>query len=201
MSIAALDAVLSPAPEYRYFSFDPRWAPGQRMASMRNGSGDAYFVVFSAEGTVARGFDHESELSPWARDDGKVAPGILDGFPAALGGVMGEPAFGSDGGPETDLTFCAWWLPGASSWETGPIEEDGGASELFEVVLEGTADSYAAYASEYFEIELPVHGVEGVFALSPIDGRAVAVLNQEADPPRVLAELAAIGYPVTQGGP
>ena len=80
-TIAALDAVLSPEWGYRYFSFDPHWAAGKRMASMRNGSGDVYFVVFSAEGTVARGFDHDSELSPWARDDGKVAPGILGSLP------------------------------------------------------------------------------------------------------------------------
>ncbi len=166
---------------------------------MRNGSGDAYFVVFSAEGTVARGFDHESELSPWARDDGKVAPGILDGFPAALRGVISEPAFGTEGGPETDLTFCAWWLAGAARWEAGPIEEDGGASELFEVVLRGTAQAYGAYASDYFEVELSIPLVESVFAHRPIDEVAVTLLNQEVDPSDVLADLASIGYPVTQG--
>lgn len=148
---------------------------------------------------MARGFDHESELSPWARDDGKVAPGILDGFPAALRSVISEPAFGTEGGPETDLTFCAWWLPGAARWETGPIEEDGGASELFEVVLRGTAQAYGAYASDYFEVEVPIPLVESVFAHRPIDEVAVTLLNQEADPSEVLTNLAAIGYPVTQG--
>jgi len=97
------------------------------------------------------------------------------------------------------LTFCAWWLPGAATWETGPIEDDGGASQLFEVVLQGTADSYGAYAAEYFEVELPVHLLEAVFALTPIGEQAIAALNPDADPAAALAEIAAIGYPVRQG--
>ena len=44
MSIAALDVALSPEWESRYFSFDPRWTAHERMASMRNGSGDAYLL-------------------------------------------------------------------------------------------------------------------------------------------------------------
>ena len=75
ISIAALDAVLSPEWQYRYFSFDPMWDGEQRLASMRNGCGDEYQIVFSEPGTAVRCFWHESPLSPWIRDDGSLAPG------------------------------------------------------------------------------------------------------------------------------
>ncbi|MFE4802065.1 hypothetical protein ACFRFL_45945 [Streptomyces sp. NPDC056708] len=35
-------------------------ADGEEMASMRNGSGDEYSIVFSAAGAYVRGFDHET---------------------------------------------------------------------------------------------------------------------------------------------
>jgi hypothetical protein len=47
-----LDAIMSPEWEWRYYSFDSRWGPGEEMASMRNGSGDAYSIVFSSAGRV-----------------------------------------------------------------------------------------------------------------------------------------------------
>ena len=48
-SIAVLDAILSPEWEYRFFSFNAAWdsTKRERMASMRDGSGDDYFAVFS----------------------------------------------------------------------------------------------------------------------------------------------------------
>jgi hypothetical protein len=33
------------------------------MASMRNGSGDAYSIVFSSHGAFIRGMEHESPMS------------------------------------------------------------------------------------------------------------------------------------------
>jgi hypothetical protein len=65
-SIAMLDAVVSPSWEYRYFSFNAAWDESrkERMASMRDGSGDEYFMVFSPKGAILKGFDHEAPMSP-----------------------------------------------------------------------------------------------------------------------------------------
>src|SRR5215218_10310749 len=38
-SLAMLDAIMSPEWDYRYYSFDSKWAAGEMMASMRNGCG------------------------------------------------------------------------------------------------------------------------------------------------------------------
>lgn len=193
--IAALDAIMSPEWADRYFSFDPIWDPSQRMASLRNGSGDNYFIVFDHAGTVVRAFDHESELSPWAKPDGSLAPGLLDGFPSALQAIIDEPAFRTAGGPSTDLTFCAWRVSGASSWSAGTIDDDGGATVLLAVLLDGTPHGYRAYAADYFGDD-PGDDVNSFYALEPADVEAVHRVNPEANATAVLSDLASIGYPV-----
>ncbi|GGK93763.1 hypothetical protein Ppa06_61930 [Planomonospora parontospora subsp. parontospora] len=57
-SMAVLEAILSPDWESRYHSLDAAWSPGEEMASMCNGSGEEYSIVFSAAGAYVRGFAH-----------------------------------------------------------------------------------------------------------------------------------------------
>lgn len=63
-SMAVLEAILSPDWERRHHTFDGNWSPGEELASMRNGSGDEYSIVFSEAGAYVRGFAHESVMSP-----------------------------------------------------------------------------------------------------------------------------------------
>src|SRR6476659_3859665 len=53
-SLAVLDAILSPAWEDRYYSFNAHWGPGELMASMRNGQGDQWFASINASGIITR---------------------------------------------------------------------------------------------------------------------------------------------------
>lgn len=200
LAIAALDAILSPEWHDRYFSFDPAWSPMERMASMRNGSGDGYFAVFAAGGTVLRAFDHESALSPWRREDGTVAPELLQGFPESLRSVIDEPAFRTEGGPSTDLTFCVWSQGNDGQWHAGPIDDDGGATELLEVVLDGTPLGYQTLAIDYFELDLGVADIEALYALQPADVGLIARINPNVDPNDILTDLASFGYPVGEPG-
>lgn len=70
-SLAALDAVLSPDWEYRYYSFNAAWSDGEMMASMRDGCGDLWFAWISSVGVALHGLAHESatfepgEPKPW----------------------------------------------------------------------------------------------------------------------------------------
>jgi hypothetical protein len=65
-SLAMLDAIISPQWEFRYYSFNSTWGSGEMMASMRNGSGDDYFLLFNAAGAILKGFAHESPMTPSA---------------------------------------------------------------------------------------------------------------------------------------
>ena len=204
-AIAALDVVMSSDWEERYFSFDPTWDDGEEYASMRNGSGDSYHIVFSDRGVVIRGFDHESDLSPWARADGQVVGAILDGFPPALQSVIDEPAFnapegdeegGADAGGPVELTFCFWCVAEDDEWACGTATDDGGAAELLSVPLGAAPVAYRSFARDYYEVELGDE-VDAVYRHDPMTAAMIAALNADADVGDVLAELEEIGYPIS----
>lgn len=118
-SMAMLDAILSPEWEMRYFSHDAHWAPGEHMASMRNGSGDEYSFTITPQGTYGRGFDHESALSPHTRQPPRPYDGLLDVVPGVLRDAVAEPAFMLAEVPSVTLTL--WRLAGHSAWSHGEV--------------------------------------------------------------------------------
>ena len=195
ISLAVLDAIASGDWEYRYFSFDATWGPSAALASMRNGSGDEYSVVFSEAGAFIRGFDHESPLSPWGMDSPAVVPGLVDGVPAALRQFVDEPAFADDGVPS--ITVCLWREPEDSEWHFGAPEEesDGGAGWLFEQ-LDGKAATYAAFAEINFEVSLDTADVQAVLDHRPLTSELVTRLNPECDVDAVVEEAGSMGYPL-----
>lgn len=71
-SLATLDAIMSPEWEYRYYSFNSKWAKGEQMGSMRNGSGDELFVLFNHAGCFIKGFAHECQMSPYQTQPPKI---------------------------------------------------------------------------------------------------------------------------------
>src|SRR5437867_3802029 len=102
-SLAMLDAIMSPEWEYRYYSFNSKWGEAEMMASLRNGSGDEYFILFNPHGAITKGFAHESPMSPYATQSGKPWSGVLDDVPDEFKAFLSEPAFSID-----DATFCIW---------------------------------------------------------------------------------------------
>src|SRR4030095_3057050 len=102
-SLAVLDAIMSPEWDYRYYSFNSKWDQEEMMASMRDGSGDEYFILFDSHGAIMKGFAHESTMSPWANDAEQIWPGVLDQVPSEFGDFLSEPAFSM-----SETTFCIW---------------------------------------------------------------------------------------------
>jgi hypothetical protein len=121
-SLAVLDAILSPEWEFRYYSFDAHWNAAQQMGSMRDGSGDGFFALFSPAGCFLKGFAHESPMSPYASEPPAVWPGILEGVPEEFADGLREPAFKME-----ETTFCVWRRRGSDAWSHGPVRFPGGA--------------------------------------------------------------------------
>lgn len=149
-----LDAIMSPEWEDRYFSFDSRWAPDEEMASMRNGSGDEWSIVFSSAGAFIRGFDHESDMSPHA-NGGRLWPGLVERVPEVFADCVTEPSFGDD----TTLlaTACLWREARDGHWSIGDIvfapgDDPDGADWLFEELVDGTPAGYRRFAEQYYEV-------------------------------------------------
>jgi hypothetical protein len=116
-SLALLDAIMSPNWQYRYYSFNSKWGTDEMMASRKNGSGDELYILFSPFGAILKGFDHESLMSPWTREDQSLWPQVFDGVPMVFKHFLGEPAFDI---PNT--TFCVWRQDADPSWQIGTVE-------------------------------------------------------------------------------
>jgi hypothetical protein len=202
-SMAMLDAILSPEWQYRYFSFDSCWSPGQEMASMRDGSGSDYSIVFAPAGAWARGFDHESPVSPFRSVPPALWPGLIDTVPAVFDAQVAEPAFADADGGTLRATVCFWRETSDSEWRCGPVDvrvagyEDADSADwLFELLVEGSAEAYRDFAEEYFEAEVELSAVRHVYDLLPLNREVVAALNPEVDLNDLVQDVAEIGYPV-----
>ena len=64
-SISALEAIISPEWEYRYYSYQKDWSESEEFCEMRNGQGDQMLIVFSKDGNCINGFAQESEMNGW----------------------------------------------------------------------------------------------------------------------------------------
>lgn len=199
-ALAMLDAILSPEWEYRYFSFDSHWAGdkngGEQLGSMRDGEGSHYFAWFGPAGCFFKGFDPECPLSPFAYEPARdVAEGVLNYVPTDFTPCLREPAFVLE-----ETTFCIWRRTKDSSWQHGPVQfpkddpdPDGSARLL--APLDGNPHTYAAWAKEYFDRDVPVNVVEAIYAHQPLTSEMAKALGNKSFK-TLLVDIQEIGYPV-----
>ncbi len=194
-ALAMLDAILCPVWEYRYYSFNAHWADGEAMASMRNGSGDEYFLLFTPAGAILKGFAHEYPMTPYRTSPPQVWPGILDAVPAVFRSFLTEPAFNIEA-----TTFCIWREHGDASWRRGPIafpagkDPDGSAYLL--AILDGDPQTYWVWAADYYEQPVSLAAVRAVYRHQPLTHDLVATLNPAMTLGDLASDAAEIDYPV-----
>jgi hypothetical protein len=203
-AIAMLDAILSPEWQYRYYSFNSKWATGTQMASMRNGEGDDYFILFNRYGAILKGYAHESIAARSVVVHDKPLPGMFDGVPEEFGGFLTEPAFSIN-----ETTFCFWRrnedVAGGSGTIRYPAGSDpGGASELL-AILEGDPECYVRWARHYYRRRRPRNSESGmpvdasavrqVYQHEPLTERLVQALNPQVTLHQLAGDIEEIGYP------
>lgn len=195
-ALAALDLIMSPDWDSRYYSFNSAWSDSQQMASMRNGCGDEWWMVFHTDGWAAlKGLGHESPAYTAGGD--KLSAILQQAFPQELTEFAQEPAFCWD-----STSFAAFRLPSHGGWVwAGSLTElprlDGGESDLLPL-LAGSPQDYADFASQYYEADIPVEIVQGIFALTPITEDMIAALNPDTVLSGIEDELfLEIAYPRT----
>ncbi|MEU4623926.1 hypothetical protein AB0G04_28625 [Actinoplanes sp. NPDC023801] len=177
-ALAMCDAIMSPAWEDRYYSFDSGWNPDRReqMASMRNGSGDEYSIVFAPAGVWIRGLDHEAPHGP----------GLFDDVPGVFAAQVTEPAF--SGG----ANICLWRETGGDRWHGRGLDR---VTWLFELLVDGTPEAYREFAQDYYEEDVDLDAVREVFALRPLSDALVRRLNPDVTVAYLADDIAEIDYP------
>lgn len=177
-ALAMCEAIISPDWESRYYSYDSRWSVerGEHLASMRNGSGDEYSIVFSPAGVWIRGLDHEA----------KPAAGLFDDVPAVFAGQVGEPAFGSG------ANICLWRETGDEQWHGRGLDD---VSWLFEMLVDGSPEAYQEFAEDYYEEDVDLAAVTEVFGLRPLTDKLVRRLNPAVTVKYLDDDITEIDYP------
>lgn len=187
-SLAMLDAILEPEWEYRFHSFNARWADGERMASIHNGSGDDLFALFTSGGCYIKGFDHEQA------DYKTPARAFYSQLPEPFATQALEPAFSPD-----DVTFCLWRGTADLEWrraEVAAYEPGYDGSEWLLELYDGAPESYVDFAARYFEVGLSRDRVEAIYAHQPLTEEMCLLLNPDSEWPSVQKDAQEIGYPI-----
>ncbi|WP_033820094.1 hypothetical protein [Kitasatospora sp. MBT63] len=186
-ALAVLDAAISDDPRFCQYTFDSAWGPGVEGALMENGSGDDFSVLFTPAGVLLRGFDHESQMSPYGTDDEEVWPGVIDDVPAALRPLLHEPAFRDEDLDLPRVTVCLWWETGDTAWRTGSTivfpagsEDPDGSGFLFHLLTDRSAEAVQGHFEDYYERSVPVEAVRHVLAGHPLTPAVARALNPAA---------------------
>ncbi|MEV6714489.1 hypothetical protein AB0M48_20915 [Lentzea sp. NPDC051208] len=198
-ALAALDVVLDPESDERHHRYDMAWALGEELASMNDGSGNEYSVTFTAAGAYVRGFDHESPMSPYATDDEKPWPGVLDSVPDVFRECVEEPAFSDEFGTPS-VTVCLWREHSDTAWRHGDITfpdgDEDGADWLFSLLTDRTPEAFQDWAQDYYEMPVDLDAVRHVYAGQPLTAEVVTALNPGTTLAAVADQIVATGYPI-----
>jgi hypothetical protein len=208
-AIAVLDAILSQEWEYRFYSYNEKWAEGEECATMRNGSGDEYLILFNQHGAVINGFAHESEMNNW--EDIKAVDliekkivtesvfvpweGIFDNLPSEFHEfIYGEPV------KSTGTTFCIWQKYNDTKWHIGNIElpdddyKDG--SEDLLKLLDGDIKKYKEHAEDFDFDKITLKYIKHIYNGAVLDEAIIKKINPDLeDWDLLISDLEEIGYP------
>ncbi len=197
---AVLDIVMTDEEDswLRLINYYKNYNDDVDMVKIDNGSGDHMYIMFSKHGTIIKGFDHESELSPYANDEGNIAKGIYDFVPDELMNLLSDESVERD-----DVTFCIWRSKNDPLWKKGKdlVSEGYKYGVDGEVFLLGfifdTAESWLDWAKDYFEEDaekLHLSFVKNVYDLKIEKKEIEKMIDQDRDIEKVIDELKQIGY-------
>jgi hypothetical protein len=159
---ARCDATVISKDWLRAFWYEENWSDGISMGKYDNGAGDHVIAFFTSDGkAVIKGFDHESPVSPHAREQYAIWPGMYEGIPPELMSLLHDEAVEHE-----DVTFCCWSMDGRH-WMTGSVQipndiNDGSTWLLGMVQMD--APALIEWATSYYEDDFHLIGEDGVFA-------------------------------------
>ncbi|WP_306643935.1 hypothetical protein [Sanyastnella coralliicola] len=216
-SISALEAILSPDWQYRYFSYQKDWSVSEEVCEIRHGNGDQVLILFTDHGTCINGFAQESKMNGWRNVEVTAARSIVDKLlgrklqvktelvqEIPLGVLEGLPKKFNDfiyNDPVKSIgtTFCIWQHARDDDWLIGnaklPNDEYTDGSKDLLRLLDGNPATYKEWAEEYYEVELKIDQIEAVFNGREITMSFALELNPElSDFEKLQSDLDSIGY-------
>lgn len=221
-SIAALEAIICPDWQYRYYSYQKDWSETEEFCEMRNGQGDQMLILFSDNGTCINGFAHKSKMNGWKNVEKElkksflkkvlgsktetkmdyiqdIPHGVVNDLPKVFSEFMfGEPV------KSIGTTFCIWQVEEDVGWKIGEInlpkdDYKDGSMHLLKL-LKGEPSTYKIrteqyYEEEYEDRELKLEHVEKIFNRVHITKKLVREINPKlTNFDQLKSDLDEIGY-------
>ena len=178
-SLAMLDLILVQEWAYRYFSFNSTWDSDEMMASMRNGEGDEYFILFSKNGIAGKIFQKNIEAAQ--------SNDVLQMIPDEFSSFKTEPAFKLD-----YITCCFWKKYSDNKWCVSPALEK---IPLLKFIV-GKEKYYQKWAEEYYGVDLEEEAVKSIFEHVSLSNHLTHRLNKNVLLADIMEDVKEIGYPI-----
>jgi len=176
-SIALLEAIICPEWEYRYYSYNSNWGKGEEMASMRNGSGDEWFLWVKNNLAAIKVMSHEFGTL----DDIET---IKNQFPKEYTSFITEPAF------SINESTSLWYLKG-DEWVKFDVNRE--ETKNLTKVFEFTPSEYKEWAEDYYENDFSLEAIENIMAGNCSESD-IHLLNEELTYKDIEEEISEIGY-------
>jgi hypothetical protein len=196
MAYAKIDYMMTPGEDefrIRVYHYCKNRLDAGHFFSINDSGGDHYHVLFSPDGCMIKGFDHECELSPYSWNDENPMPEHLArhnfyaGAPETLLRLLDSPDL------EKELvTFCAWQPAGDAVWHYAQPEIPADWTDGIDVFLfyTGKLKEYQNWFEEYYACDLDKSVLKDIFDGKALTSEMVKALNEEGDnPEEVIEEL------------
>ncbi|MEE1822435.1 hypothetical protein PUR61_09555 [Streptomyces sp. BE20] len=99
------------------------------------------------------------------------------------------------GGGSRSGAECRCGCRGEEGQGHGQRRHSGGATRLFELLLDRSPQAFQRFAEDYYEVPVDLEAVRDVYASRPLNQTLASSLNPEVDLTDVAEDIAEIGYP------
>ena len=193
-AMALLDAIIMRDWEFRYYSFDSNWGSREMMASMRNGSGDHYFIHFQENGAFIKEYDQSAILLK-EYNNASILKELSKNLPTTFKDSVLEPAFEMD-----QISFLSWKIKGEENWKTGDTSIFSKEAVAYPVnhiaIVTGDYSDYLDWAEEYYETKIDRVTAYSIFDGDPLTNDMVRKLNPDASLEDLEEDIKEIDYPI-----
>jgi hypothetical protein len=182
--MALLDALFEPEWEYRYYSFNKNWSPDQQMGSMRDGTGNHFFILFESDSIFVKVIEKESDNI--AEIKRAVATFSDPATKEGLTELLNEPAF------YTETASCLFWNTDGS-WKKLPA---GGDLPEELKIFNNPVKEYDSHLETYFELSIDESELRKVFT-SQITYDLLLSIRPDVDFDQIREDIEEIGLEIS----